>query len=311
MPPTAWHRLGPAVQGPPRRHLHGHSACGGLVDAPQTSQQVVVWVSGHGDHLEHRLEGPAVELLLYLVSVEVRGHQAEEVHVHLLQLAHPAHDVWEAGQPVKGARWQARGGQLLCSRGFLPPPGLRPRHRSADSGGRRGAPQSYKSSGPGLGGSCLTPGSGPSSRSPRPAGPPLAQGLPGLAPAHPAQSHAARPGRSQRRDSRLLRGSAVCLGKAEGRGRPLLAASVSGAGTGSSLTPVFAQEGDTRHVTRAIEKQRSGPPSCTDPQADTGGPLGASPPRGPPRSPAQSREHTGSCFLVRVSLSWGLREVSP
>lgn len=243
MLPAAWHRLGPAVQGPPRRHPHGHSACSGLLDAPQTSQQAVVWVSGHGDHLEHGLEGPAVELLLYLVSVEVRGHQAEEVHVHLLQLAHPAHNVREAGRPVKGARRQAWGNLFLCSRGFLPPPGLRPRHRPADSGSTGGAPQSRKSSGPGLGGSCLLSGSGPLSQrlrpgswSPRPAGPPLTQGLPGLVPAHPAQSHAARPGRSP------LQGSAVCLGKADGRGHPLLAASVLGAGTGSSLTSAFAQE---------------------------------------------------------------------
>ena len=96
------------------------------MDASQTRQQAVVWVSGCSNHLEHGLEGPAVKLLLYLVSVEVRGHQAEEAHVHLLQLAHPAHDVREAGRPVKGTRRQAWGDLLLSSQRFLPPLGLRP-----------------------------------------------------------------------------------------------------------------------------------------------------------------------------------------
>lgn len=77
------------------------SACSHPVDILQTCQQSVIGVSWHGDHLEHGLEGPAVKLLLYLVSVEVRGHQAEEVHVHLLQLAHPADDVREAGAQLR------------------------------------------------------------------------------------------------------------------------------------------------------------------------------------------------------------------
>ena len=142
----------------------------------------------------------------------------------------------------------------------------------------RGAPQSRKSSGPGLGGSCLLSGSGPSSRRlrlgswrPRPAGPPLTQGLPGLVPAHPAQSHASRPGRSP------LRGSVVCLGKADGRGHPLLAASVSWAGTGSSLTSAFAQEGDTQYVTRANEKQRERPAQLHGPAGSCGGSSGGLP----------------------------------
>lgn len=82
----------------------GHSARGDFVDVPQTSQQSMVWVSRSRDHLEHGLEGPAVQLLLYLVSVKVCGHQAEEVNVHSLQLAHPADDVGKAGRGVKGAR---------------------------------------------------------------------------------------------------------------------------------------------------------------------------------------------------------------
>lgn len=64
----------------------------------------MIRVSWCRDHLEHRLEGPAVQLLLYLVSVKVRGHQAEEVNVHLFQLAHPADNVGKAGKGVKGAR---------------------------------------------------------------------------------------------------------------------------------------------------------------------------------------------------------------
>lgn len=82
----------------------GHSARGNLVDVLQTSQQSVIGVSRYCNHLEHRLEGPAIKLLLYLVSVKVRGHQAEEVRVHLLQFAHPADDVGKAGGEVKGTR---------------------------------------------------------------------------------------------------------------------------------------------------------------------------------------------------------------
>lgn len=76
----------------------GRSARSDLVDVPQTSQQSMIRVSWCCDHLEHRLKGPAVQLLFYLVSVKVRGHQAEEVNVHLLQLAHPADDVGKAGR---------------------------------------------------------------------------------------------------------------------------------------------------------------------------------------------------------------------
>lgn len=80
----------------PRALSHrGHSAGGAPVHVSQTRQQPVVWASWRCHHLKHRLEGPAVELLLYLVSVKVGGDQAEEVHVHLLQLAHPADDVRE------------------------------------------------------------------------------------------------------------------------------------------------------------------------------------------------------------------------
>lgn len=82
----------------------GRSARGDLVDVPQTSQQSMIWVSWCRDHLEHGLESPTVQLLLYLVSVKVRGHQAEKVNVHLLQLAHPADDMGKAGGGVKGAR---------------------------------------------------------------------------------------------------------------------------------------------------------------------------------------------------------------
>lgn len=77
------------------------SARGALVNAPQTCQQPLVWVSWRRHHLEHGLEGPAVQLLLYLVSVKVRGHQAEEVDVHVLQLAHPADDVGQAAGELR------------------------------------------------------------------------------------------------------------------------------------------------------------------------------------------------------------------
>lgn len=72
----------------------------------QTSKQPVVWTSWCRHHLKHRLESPAVEFLLYLVSVEVCGNQAEKVHIHLFQFAHPADDMWKAGRRVKEERWQ-------------------------------------------------------------------------------------------------------------------------------------------------------------------------------------------------------------
>lgn len=180
-----------------------------------------------------------------------------------------------------------------------------------DSGGRREAPLSYRSS-------CLPPGSSLSSQRLRlgsqsalPAGPPLVPRSPGLAPTHPAQNHAACPGHSQRRDSCLLRGPAVCLGKADGRGRPLLAASISGVGTGSSPTSAFAQEGETHHVTRANERQHERPAQLHGPAGRRGGSLGASLLHGLSWSPARRREHAGSYLLVRNSLSWGLEEMSP
>lgn len=196
----------------------------------------------HGDHLEHRLEGPTAELLLYLVSVEVCSHQAEEVHVHLLQLAHPAHDVWRLGQPVKGTRWQARE-CLLPVLQFLPQ-GSRPTG-SWTARGRRGAPQSYKSSGPGLGGQLPHAWVWALQPEPRPTGLPSHRAY--LAGLLHTQHRAMPPARAAPSAGTAVcsEAPAVCLGKAEGRAVPL-AASVSGAGTGSSLTPAFAQEGDTR-----------------------------------------------------------------
>lgn len=87
------------------------------MDISQTSQQSVVRAPRCRDHLKHRLESPAVELLLYLMFVEVCGNQAEKVHVHLLQLAHPADDMWKAGGGVKGERGEGGETASLCSWG--------------------------------------------------------------------------------------------------------------------------------------------------------------------------------------------------
>lgn len=56
-------------------------------------------------------------------------------------------------------------------------------------------------------------------------------------------------------------------------------------------------------MTSAIEKQRSGPPSCTDPQADTGVLWGLSPPPTDPPEPRASEQGThglasGSCLTL-------------
>lgn len=76
------------------------------MDISQTSKQLVVRTSWCCHHLKYRLESPAVEFLLYLVSVEVCGNQAEKVHIYLLQFAHPADDMWKAGRRVKGHQYQ-------------------------------------------------------------------------------------------------------------------------------------------------------------------------------------------------------------
>lgn len=91
----------------------------------QTSKQPVVWTSWCCHHLKYRLESPAVEFLLYLVSVEVCGNQAEKVHIHLLQFAHPADDVWKAGRRVKGN--DGKGGERASPSSSLPKSTKRPR----------------------------------------------------------------------------------------------------------------------------------------------------------------------------------------
>lgn len=98
------------------------------MDISQTSKQPVVRTSWCRHHLKHRLESPVVKFLLYLVSVEVCGNQAEKVHIHLLQFAHPADDVWEAGRRVKGNN--SKGRKTASPRGSLPKSTNRPREDS-------------------------------------------------------------------------------------------------------------------------------------------------------------------------------------
>lgn len=65
-------------------YTSGCSTCCDLVDILQTSQQAMVWGSWRCYHLKHRLEGPPIQFFINLVSVEVYGHQTEDVNIHLL-----------------------------------------------------------------------------------------------------------------------------------------------------------------------------------------------------------------------------------
>lgn len=269
-----------------------------LWSAPQGKPAGGGVVSGH-DHLEHRLEGPKSELSLSGVGRSLQpGQKRFTSTCSSLPILLPT-----CGRLASQLR--AQGGKLgrpaPVLQGFLPPPG----GSCPDTGlrtarGAEGSPKLQKQ----------RPRAGwqlprawvwrPSSGSPRPTGLPSHRAYPGRAPAHPAEP-CRPPARAapSARDSRLLRGSAVCLGKAEGGA--VLAASVSGAGTGSSLTPAFAQEGDTRHVTSAIEKQRSGPPSC-GPAGRHRGSSGGLPLPTDPRAPLRAGTHgllfPGSCLTL-------------
>lgn len=68
-----------------------------LVDGLQAAQQLVVRAAGHRHRLKDRLEGPAVQLLVNLVPVEVHGHHAEQVDIHHLDGAHSTDHMWESG----------------------------------------------------------------------------------------------------------------------------------------------------------------------------------------------------------------------
>lgn len=60
------------------------STCCDLVDILQTSEQAMVWGSWRCHHLKHRLESSPIQFLIDLVSVEVYGHQTEDVNIYLL-----------------------------------------------------------------------------------------------------------------------------------------------------------------------------------------------------------------------------------
>lgn len=87
-------------------YTSGCSACCDPVDILQTGQEAVVWGSWRCHHLKHRLEGSAIQLLIDLVPVEVYGHQAEDVNIHLLWFPHSADNVWKTEIWVKVIKWQ-------------------------------------------------------------------------------------------------------------------------------------------------------------------------------------------------------------
>lgn len=66
------------------------------MDGLQAAQQLEIRAAGRGHGLKDGLESPAVQLLIYLVSVEVHGNQAEQIDVHDLTGAHAADHVWQS-----------------------------------------------------------------------------------------------------------------------------------------------------------------------------------------------------------------------
>lgn len=68
-----------------------------LMDRLQAAQQLEIRAAGRGHRLKDGLESPAVQLLVYLVSVEIHGDQTEQVDVHHLAGAHAADHVRQSG----------------------------------------------------------------------------------------------------------------------------------------------------------------------------------------------------------------------
>lgn len=64
--------------------LDSASARCDFVNVLQTREQAVIWAPRGCDYLKYRLKGSAIQFFIYLMSVKVYGHQAEEVYVHLL-----------------------------------------------------------------------------------------------------------------------------------------------------------------------------------------------------------------------------------
>lgn len=71
------------------------------MDGLQAAQELEIGAAGRGHRLEDGLESPAVQLLVYLVSVEIHGDQTEQVDVHHLTGAHAADHMWQSGEGVK------------------------------------------------------------------------------------------------------------------------------------------------------------------------------------------------------------------
>lgn len=67
------------------------------MDGLQAAQQLKIRAAGRGHRLKDGLESPAVQLLVYLVSVEIHGDQTEQVDVHHLAGAHAADHVRQSG----------------------------------------------------------------------------------------------------------------------------------------------------------------------------------------------------------------------
>lgn len=67
-----------------------------MVDALQAAQQLMVGAPRTRHHLKDRLEGPAVQLLVDLVPIEVHGDQAEQADVHCVGFAHSTDHVRKA-----------------------------------------------------------------------------------------------------------------------------------------------------------------------------------------------------------------------
>lgn len=62
----------------------------------QTAEQLEIWATWRSHSLKNRLESPAVQLLIDLVTIKIHGHQAEQVDIHSLTGTHSANYMWQS-----------------------------------------------------------------------------------------------------------------------------------------------------------------------------------------------------------------------
>lgn len=83
-----------------------------LMNGLQAAKQLVVGAARRGHSLKHRLEGPAIQLLIDLMSIEIHSNKTEKVHVNHLTGAHPADHVGQKSRdPLRGGSRDKEAGE--------------------------------------------------------------------------------------------------------------------------------------------------------------------------------------------------------